>query len=102
MSGVCCVGLTATAVCSLPGRWLICRVAKPFLKTCLAELRFTDWNERVIAQLSTEVGRMRICYNLARIVACSKALANERIEAKSLWASYFNYSIERLSHCDLR
>ena len=66
----------------------------------LAEVSIIAWNERLLTQLGTEVARARISDDLARIVACVQAAADEFVETKPLWSGHFSGSIQWHTHGD--
>lgn len=51
-------------------RDLTCGPAKPVCEACLAQLRVIAGDECAFAQLHAVVARVRVSYNLARILAC--------------------------------
>src|SRR5262245_23312426 len=77
------------------------RLAEPLLQMYPAEPSAVARNQRALVELRTEVPRMRVNDNLARIIACAQPLADQVIETELLGTGNFDRAILRRGHCDL-
>ena len=73
---------------------------QPVLEARRGEEGTITGNEGPFAQLSTEVLCVRISDDLARIVAETQTLTDERIEAELLRSGHFDGTLQRRAHSD--
>jgi hypothetical protein len=71
-------------ICAIRGfpSLLKCRLPEPVLEADLAKSRVAGRNQRALAELGSEIPRVRVDDNLARVVACAEALADQVIETE--------------------
>jgi hypothetical protein len=72
---------------------LICWLIKPGFETRLTESRVIFRNQCPLTHFDTEVARLRVSDNLARIFVCRQAHSDEFIQTKLFRPAYFNGAI---------
>ena len=68
---------------------------EPFLEADLAKLRIAGRNQGAFGEFGSEISRVRIDDDLARVVTRAKALANQVIEPELLGTSDIHRVIQR-------
>src|SRR5262245_41185117 len=71
---------------------------QPLLEADLAESRMASRDQRALAELGSEVPRVRVDDNLARVVACGEPLTDQFIETKLLGTGHLNRAVQWCAH----
>src|SRR5262245_56983206 len=74
------------------------RLMQPLLEPDLAESRVAGRNQRTLAELGSEVPRVRVNDNLAMVVARGEALADQFVETELLGTGHFGRAIQWRAH----
>src|SRR5262245_15995790 len=74
------------------------RLIQPLLEPDLAESRVAGRNQRTLAELGSEVPRVRVNHNLARVVACGQALTDQFVETELLGTCHFSRANQWPAH----
>src|SRR5213593_4419323 len=75
-------------------------LTEPLFEARLAKSRAIAGNQRALAEFGSEVPRVRVGDNLARVVARAEALSNQLIEAELLRTGHFDGAIQWRAHGD--
>src|SRR5262245_3319696 len=75
-------------------------VTEPLLEADPAQPRVAGRNQRSLGQFGSEIPRVRVDDDLARVVTRLEALADQVIEAKAFWTGHFDRAVQWRAHGD--